>query len=222
MNKFRILIIFLSSVVLFSCEENESDNPNDNDNQVVNYWPMKVGNYWTFVDSSSYSDTWRVDTVTWFVSEKLSVNGKEYYSISITNDYPEISNQTKWLFSIEDNNVISAGGTTPSDTLIAESVLIKDTEVLGESWPYYHIVSSEGTDLYVRDTLDMTLEAIDELNNIAFGLLDYKAYSFSFEVGEDIRTSTFFISNNIGPVRITGKENDEIIKISELIEYNIE
>ncbi|OFX69179.1 MAG: hypothetical protein A2X14_01420 [Bacteroidetes bacterium GWD2_33_33] len=222
MDKFRILIIFLSTVIFFSCEENESNNPNDN--QVVNYWPMEVGNYWTFVDSSynSDSDTWRVDTVTWFVSEKVLVNGKEYFSISVTNNYPAITSQIKWLFNIEENNIIAAGGTTPFDTLIAESVLLKNTEIVGETWPYYHIVVSEETDLYVRDTVDMKMEEISELNNTKYGILNYKSCSFNFNIEEDIRTSSMYFSNNIGLIRIIGKENDEIIKISNLIEYNLE
>ena len=222
MDKFRILIIFLSTVIFFSCEENESNNPNDN--QVVNYWPMEVGNYWTFVDSSynSDSETWRVDTVTWFIPETKIINGKTYYSISVTNDYPEITSQVKWLFNIEENNIIAAGGTTPYDTLIAESVLLKNTEIIGETWPYYHIVVSEGTDLYVRDTVDMKMEAISELNNTKYGILKYKSCSFNFNIEEDIRTSSMYFSNNIGMIRILGKENNEIIKISNLIDYNLE
>lgn len=218
MNKFRILIIFIAISIFYSCEKNETVN----NNAVDNSWPMEVGNYWTFLDSSNYSDAWRVDTVTWIVTEKIAINEKEYYSISITNDYPEFTSQTKWLYCIEDNDIISAGAITSNDTLIAESILIKDTELIGEKWPYFHIVNSENSGLYIRDTLDMTLNSIDELNNEKYGLFEYKAFSFSFNIEEDVRISTFYISNNIGPVRITSQENDKIIKISELIDYKVE
>lgn len=221
MNKFRILIIFLVAIILFSCEENENVNPDDNAES--KYWPMRVGNYWTFVDSSynSDSETWRVDTVTWYLSEEITIKGKDYYSMIVTNDYPEISNQNKWLFYTDDNNVISAGAIIGNDTLIAESILIKDTETIGESWPYYHVVHSESDGLYVRDTLDMSFDAIGELNNEIYGLLEYGIYSYSFNVQEDIRTTAFFMTKDIGPIRIVGKENDKLITISELIDYKL-
>lgn len=216
MNKLKILIALISITGLYSCEENENENTSINKS-----WPIEEGNYWTFIDSSFYSETPRVDTVTWIVTGKITINEKEYFSISITNDYPTFTNETKWLYCYNDNDVISAGAITPNDTLIAESTLIKDTEIVGDTWTYFHIVNSEANGLYIRDTLEMNLNSIAELTNAKFGLLKYKSYSFSFYIEEDLRVSTFYISENIGPIRITSQENGEIISKSELIDYKV-
>jgi hypothetical protein len=214
MKNLIYVFTILSITLLISCEKE--------DNQATDkIWPLETGNYWVYVDSSTSSGNWRVDTSKWTMTEPVTIGNKTYYAVSIAHRFSNYENGLKWLYEYSGGDIVSVGAVTLSDTLIAKSVIFKNTKTVNEKWSFYQVTYSDDDGPYVRDTLEMTLKGVGELTHARFGLLKYRMYSYSFNIGEDIRYSELYFADNIGLIKTIIKENGIVISKSELIEYRV-
>jgi hypothetical protein len=209
---FILLIISL----MISCDKYET--------QVnVKIWPLETGNYWLFLDSSKYLENWEVDTSKWDVNEKIILGNNKYIALTITYSYSKYGNENglKWLYEYNGNDIISVGAITLSDTLVSKSIMLKNTNIMNDKWPFYQVVYSLDNGLYIKDTIDMSYVTEGELINNKYGLLKYRVYSYNFEANGVIRENDMYFADNIGPIRLITRVNGIISLKRELIEYRI-
>ncbi len=83
--KRLILVILISLIAFQSCKEKNNPDPEDT---VLDYFPLKVGNYWVY-ERSSCDSTWTVCTTlsqdTCQITKDTIINDKLYYKLEGNN-----------------------------------------------------------------------------------------------------------------------------------------
>lgn len=111
--KSKYLIIVFIALFFISCDKSGT-NP---DNASTVLWPLAVGNTWTYyvynVHSTAKDSILLPDTITLTVSEKYTLVGEEWYSLSPNGNKPEVIFTNRkdglWRCAIKDSGNIKNG-----------------------------------------------------------------------------------------------------------------
>ncbi len=161
---FLLLIcIVVSAILLASCECSDDDQDESVNTDVI--IPLAVGNEWTYLyTSSTYTDTLRIGITGSMTLDTGDRESRIAYLWSWfdfeTGQYSDFS----WLRYNTEEGFHSAGGISPSDTLLLDYLQLKYPVSKGESWIYpdleYDYIEDEWI---VNDTLEAFCTAVDTL-----------------------------------------------------------
>jgi hypothetical protein len=164
-------LLFILVIVIFSsCSKKDSVSSTT---QVSGLVPLKVGNYWLYIDSTFYSPSYTlVDTsrLTITDSKTINVNGSNYqvylWSWNDTN-YPNISifvnNETTGFY-------IYGGTNGDKDFILGRNLVTKFPVNVGESWNYNdYYYSQNDTCFLIYGSSQMRCLSVDSVFKSSIG-----------------------------------------------------
>jgi len=182
--KKSILILLIVSSFCSCSKKSEQSN-----NSVI--IPLKVGNYWEFIDSSfnnsvfTYSDTSRL---TISGSQTISFNGTNYQVFLWTWNIPYFQNSS-YFVSNESNGLYIYGGTNGHrDFVLSKSLSNKFPVNAGELW-YHSELGYKGIDssIYIIDTVQVQCISINSAFNSKKGIINCYSYQFIRTIPRSLR-----------------------------------
>lgn len=176
----KSILLFLI-VIITSCDDKT-------DSQVSGViMPLKVGNYWTFVDSS-FDDAGlfiEADTST------LSITGKK--TIEYAGTLYEVYLWTwitygadhSWLAWNGDDGLYLFGGTTTNqDYILTKTLSVKYPAEISDQWEKYNVTySSMDSSFRISDTTVITCSSLDAILASPLGNLSCYTYEYSEDFG---------------------------------------
>jgi hypothetical protein len=214
--------------------------------------PLSIGNHWTYVDSTFYGGS------VWVDSSRLGITGKttvpfegNSYEVYFWNWYEDDLQQYrdyKWLMRNEDDGLWSLGGTSSSDTLILETMIVKYPVSAADTWPQTAVSwSSWDSSFFARDTLVITCVATDEQFATAAGTFRCCVYHYSenYYAGNsnpwvsrfkasvvagqpapqnplNLTNVYLYFAPGVGYVGLIVKESDEVVGKRSLLSFHLE
>jgi hypothetical protein len=206
-------ILFLSGLILISCKKTSTTTENSAES-VLDYYPLKTGNYWvyetSYYDSSLnfiYKES-KNDSI--LVGPKITINGKEYFQLQHYH-YMGTSSPRPYITNVKDS---------------ANCIVNEYGAIL------FSLSKNEITNYFVidQDTIYiMKSKFISDLNKISLKAGEFKAvnYSSEVEIRENERKRVHILNNLYakGVGQITKRnvfvgENSWIYQ--DLVSYKIE
>jgi len=224
---FTISVICILSMI--GCEK--KDNPTEPDDKAADtIMPLKVGNFWNFVDSTFADDGT-------FLSEdysKLSISGKElinyngkqiemfYWNWYDMDEY--IPRDAKWLVTNESNGLNFYGGKyLNANFVFTKTLSIKFPVAAGEIWQKINYsYSSEEQSFYISDTSDITCVSVNQ--NFQTGSGKFSCYVYHYKSNSFYGPSDTYVyyAVNIGYVGLITKYNNTIIYKKTMTGYSLQ
>jgi len=208
------LLLFLSIglISLISSCKKEADEPGKT-NVIM---PIKTGNSWTYKATTYQSNQTTIDTVLMSIGEKVNIKGVTGYLFN-QGEAPKHAN----FIGINDSegNLISVGGISDVDTLIAPSVVFKINVKAGEEWNYTAVSSLYDKGTFEQNTLTLKCISIDTLVTTPLGIFKCKLFEEKRNSGDD--TFRNFYADNIGMIRSEHYEYTKLFSAMELIIYEL-
>ncbi|NUN09757.1 MAG: hypothetical protein HUU54_11325 [Ignavibacteriaceae bacterium] len=179
---YLAFLVLLSLLLISGCKDD--DNPVNNSTPSV-IMPLKIGNYWSYIDSTFNSDGsfQRVD------SSKLGITGSSMLTYKGTNTeffhwmWVNIANNTpthyKWLAKICDDGLSFYGGISAKGTyLFDKSINAKYPVTKNESWLHYNYSYFNDSTFRQTDSVMYTCVATDSLIITGIGALKSVVYRY--------------------------------------------
>lgn len=227
-NSFFLLFF----VLILGCKKNE--NPvNQNENSVDVIMSLKVGNQWTYIDSTfDQKETFvRIDTSKLGITGKTNIshNGKSYEAfywnwIDIHTNRP---GDGKWLCGNEVDGLYFYGGRyLDSNFVLGRSLNAKYPVSVGDSWQNvnysYSLLDSS---FKIVDTTLITCTSVKEKINTFLGEMDCYVYHSQRTVSNYTYDTYLYFVKNVGYVGATFKTNGiirskKVLKANELLKYS--
>jgi hypothetical protein len=174
--------------------------------------PLKSGNNWTY---KIYRSNIEVGTITLTVGDYITINGSNGFKFSSGN-YP--FNETFIVDNDNDGNFVTIGGYSDNDTLISESIRYKKDAAKGDSWAYQELSYNEGG-IFEKTDIEVLCISADTIINTPKGDFKCKAFKRSPNSGLDVFYD--YISENIGIVKSTQFENNNLFSYQILLDYKV-
>ncbi len=158
-------ILFLSGLILISCKKTSTTSETTSET-VLDYYPLKTGNYWVY--ETSYYDSGLTfiykesinDSI--LVGPKITINGKEYFQLY--HYYMGQSSQQPLITNVRDS----------ANCIVNEYGAVLFSLSKNEITNYY---------VYAQDTLYiMKSKFISDLNKISLKAGEFNAVNYSSEV----------------------------------------
>lgn len=186
MRKLFVLAMLIA-VVATSCKKDDDPDPNDEIPPVstINYYPMKVGNYWVYetykIDSSGVeTNEGKIDSI--FVKSDTIVNGHTYYKLFGNrlggSQYTQIG-----TYRDSSNLIVSIDGaillhpTNFTDTLTTEVHMQDNMKI----YSYYTIMENPSAQLTVPagtfNVIRLMTDYIIYIHNPTYSRKHYKYYT---------------------------------------------
>jgi hypothetical protein len=231
------LFLFFSFLIVASCDDQTDDAASGN---VI--MPLKVGNYWTFVDSS-FDDTGvfiEADTSTLSITGKKTIayQGQSYEVYLWT--WTSYGADHSWLVWNGEDGLYLFGGTSPKgDYVLTKSLSIKYPAETGDEWEEYNVMySSLDSSFSISDTTVTACSSLDAALASPLGNLSCYTYEYSEDFGaakniisglcgtpaellkgNAITTVTLFYIPDIGYVGLTDETGGVITYKKTIIGY---
>lgn len=233
MKKF---ILFFSFLFIVSCDDQTDDGVSGG---VI--MPLKVGNYWTFVDSS-FDDAGlfiEADTSTLSITGKKTIEyGGTSYEVFLWT-WVTYGSDHSWLAANSAGGLYIFGGTSAKgDYILTKSLSIKYPAETGDEWAEYNVrYSSMDSSFRIEDTTVTKCSSLDAALASPIGNLSCYTYEYSEDFGASkifsgfrgthaglmkgnaITTVTLFYIPDIGYVGLTDETGGVITYKKTIIEY---
>lgn len=230
----KVILFFLISIVT-SCDEQTDSTVSG----VI--MPLKVGNYWTFVDSS-FDDAGlfiEADTSTLSITGKKTIEyGGTSYEVFLWT-WVTYGSDHSWLAANSAGGLYIFGGTSAKgDFILTKSLSIKYPAEIGDEWAEYNVsYSSMDSSFFISDTTVTTCSSLDAAFASPIGNLSCYTYEYSEDFGVSkvfsgfrgthaglmkgnaITTVTLFYIPDIGYVGLTDETGGVITHKKTIIEY---
>jgi hypothetical protein len=231
----KFILFFLISIVT-SCD----DQTDSTVSGVI--MPLKVGNYWTFVDSS-FDDAGlfiEADTSTLSITGKKTIEyGGASYEVYLWT-WITYGSDHSWLAANGDGGLYIFGGTSvKGEYILTKSLSIKYPADSGDEWEEYNVMySSMDSSFRISDTTVTTCSSLDAVLASPLGNLSCYTYEYSEDFGaaknifsgfrgtpaelmkrNAITTVTLFYIPDIGYVGLTDETNGVINYKKTIIGY---
>jgi hypothetical protein len=233
--KKYILALLIVSVFCSCSKKSEQSN-----NSVI--IPMKVGNYWEFIDSSfnnnafTYSDKSRL---TISGSQMISFEGTNYHVFLWTWNIPYFQNSS-YFVSNESDGLFFYGGTNGyKDFVLSKSLSNKFPVQAGEFW-YYSEFGYKGIDssIYIIDTVQIECISTNSVFNSKIGIINCYSYQYTrtipktlnpilaglsgfMDTGDFSTVNTSYFNPNIGYIGSIQTINGIITFKKTLLSYHL-
>ncbi len=231
------LMFFFSFLIVASCDETTDDAVPGG---VI--MPLKVGNYWTYVDSS-FDDAGvfiEADTSTLGITAKKTIEfGGLSYEVYLWT-WISYGTDHSWLAWNGDGGLYIFGGTSPKgDYVLAKSLSIKYPADVNDQWEEYNVsYSSMDSTFWISDTSITTCSSQDAVLVSPMGNLTCYAYTYSEDFGMDkivhssilghsrlskpkaLTTVTLYYVPDVGYVGLTDETNGIITFKKSVIDYH--
>lgn len=225
--KFPILILYslIFAFIFISCKKNPSSSSDKNENVIC---PLKVGNYWTYIDSS-----WST------VSGEFSRNGERKTEITGTTDITinnidikvyylnhynmelNIPLDNKYYVKNDAEGLWNFGGESSYDLFITKSMSFKYPVEIGDSWQHKFVsYSTEDSTFSIAETEDINCYAKNEVIGTPAGYFECIVYHYHSDKYWD--NTYYYYSPNIGQVALIRYRNNHIVYKKLLKSYNLE
>lgn len=140
MRNYLFTVLVLTVVVFCSCSKKNGQGPAYMGNSVI--MPLKVGNYWEFIDSA-FSDkkVVSVDTtrITITNSKNITYQGKSYHVFFWTWNVVGIQNMSMFVSNESDGLYFFGGTNGKEDFILTKSLNYKYPVKAGETWDCFNI-----------------------------------------------------------------------------------
>ncbi len=230
----KVILFFLISIVT-SCDEQTDSTVSGA------IMPLKVGNYWTFVDSS-FDDAGlfiEADTSTLSITGKKTIEyGGTSYEVFLWT-WVTYGSDHSWLAANSAGGLYIFGGTSAKgDYILTKSLSIKYPAETGDEWAEYNVMySSMDSSFRIEDTTVTKCSSVDAALASPIGNLSCYTYEYSEDFGASkvfsgfrgthaglmkgnaITTVTLFYIPDIGYVGLTDETGGVITYKKTIIEY---
>jgi len=217
---FLLLMVLVFFPSLFvACDK---ENSGDEDLKVSALVPIKLGNSWTYKETHyhSYFDVQEttIDTFSQTVTGPYSINGVNYYSMEDSKEI-QFPNYTRLLFGNDAyGNMMTYGGFSNIDTLIFNSVYLKKNATSGEVWTTSGLGMNYEDYSFIENPCTFKCISTDTLITTPKGNFHCMAFE---DISEEEYLSRFFITVNIGVIKVESFESDRLMNVRELIDYKV-
>ena len=189
----RFLLIIISGVLLWSCSNENSTEPNDKITdgpiQIADYFPLSIGNFWIL--TKDYSNS--LDTVK--IIQIVNYDNVQFYKIKETIGF------------VIENNILHSFRGSYGELDWTVVPLIDGNMKVGEKKDYEYSYNSK------LDTV--TIERLDNITiNVEAG--SFNCVSFY----ESNNNYTWYFSESVGIVKVTIQRNGEI-EVKNLFDYHV-
>jgi hypothetical protein len=218
MKKRFILPIILAPIMMFlsSCEEDDKVTQDEQVTPVDLIMPINTGNSWTYNRSYGNSDDQNHYTYMIEIGEKIVIDGKTSYTNVANLPYYN----TKVLIGNDKmGNYVSYGAISDIDSLFTTSIEYKRDAQLGEEWDYKPISINYGDGTFEQYIIPVKCIAVDTLISTPKGSFVCKGFEESINPG--INVFRYYLSLNIGIVKIERYDYGDLFSFDELIDYNL-
>lgn len=177
------LLFFFSFLIVASCDDQTDDAASGS---VI--MPLKVGNYWTFVDSS-FDDVGafiEADTSTLSITGKKTIEyGGASYEVFLWT-WITYGSDHSWLMGNGDGGLYLFGGTSPKgDYILTKSLSIKYPAETGDEWEEYNVMySSLDSSFSISDTSLTSCTSTDAV--LPSPLADFICYRYEYSETFDV------------------------------------
>lgn len=223
--KLFIYLISILSVLLLGCDSD--NNPTTSEflqNGVI--VPLKVGNYWSYIDSSFTENgiLEKVDSSTLSITgySDVSYKGSNLQVFHWTWIFEGQSSNFSWLFRNETDGLYSYGTRSlDSNYIYDKSLLFKYPVKVNDSWQNIEHYSSPGDTIYYSDTIAYTCISINEKFITPGGVFSCIVYNSKRNNNYDFYDSYIYFAKNIGYLGLLTKKNGIVTFKKVLSSYNL-
>ena len=212
MNKKGILYVLGIFLLMITSCKKESDELL-NSNVLI---PVNTGNVWTYRSTRFSGLTAKIDTVESRIGSKVVIDGNEGF---IINNTLRPFNATYFGINNSEGNLISFGGFSDVDTLVVPSVQFRIDAETGEQWDFHDVIFSYDDGTLEEKIIKVTCLSIDTLITTPMGDFTCSGFEQSPNSGEDL--FNYFISENVGIVKVEHYELDRLFSNDELIDFKL-
>ena len=218
--KILNLFFLLGFVVFLGC--NKDNNPiNENDNTINTIIPLKVGNSWTFVDSTftENGDFANADTTQLKIIGKTNINylgqNVEAYYWNWTDMSSGQPTEMSALCANDNYGLKFYGGRyLDSNIVLGNLLFLKFPTTVGESWNNPELSFRSDSLFYIADTNIVSCIFVDEKLKVAQETISCYVYKYYNERGDNY----LYFAKNIGYIGCIIKANG-VVRYKKLLLY---
>ncbi|TRX65811.1 hypothetical protein [Carboxylicivirga sp. M1479] len=212
MNSHKQSLAFIGIIIimLISCDRESIEL--DNSNALI---PIKTGNMWAYKMVIKNNSMESIDTVRMKIGSSLSVNDYEGYIF----DYGQRPFNAKFFAKNDlEGNLVLIGGISDNDTLLVSSIQFKNYAEKGESWDFDDVILHEGGTFEKRT---IQVHCLNTDTTIVTKKGDYTCKVFEQTPNAGDNVYRYYISNNVGIVKIEHFESNKLFSYNELIDLEL-